>query len=316
MKSNRIIIVLAAIGVLCLSACGPKEGALDKNHRIDQITAVDNHYQDDILIMTTDSYIEQKWNWDGKEVYRIDYHGGEHPYSEVFFCDNRHRIIRTIVPAYNIRSEFTYDGRKLEHIDIFDNDELYCKMVFIHDGKQLVEILCNYYAVSDTNNPILAKIANPLTSLVGDDVADCLASECSKRLARQMAVSSKSSAYVRYEITWNDDNPTRIVCTDDDGTRTINVEYDSKDNPFCQLFGFREMNDPIYGFAMLSKNNVTSIRMPYRNNKSQLFTYRYEYDGDAVAKRWLTYSFPSIDYATLDSVIYKFEKSEQFSYLD
>lgn len=316
MKSKGNFLVLAALGVLVLYSCGPKEGALDNSHRIDQITAVDNHYQNNVLIMTTDSYIEQKWSWDGKEVYRIDYHGGEHPYSEVFFCDNRHRIIRTVVPAYNIRSEFAYDGRKLDQIEVYDNDELYCKMAFIHDGKRLVEIECRYYAVSDTNNAILDKVANPLTSLVGDDLAECLVYENSKRLAQKSAKSSKSSAYVHYEIDWDDDNPTQIVCTDDAGKRTIKLEYDSKDNPFYQLYGFREMNDPVFGFAMLSKNNVTSIRMPYRNNDDQLFTYRYEYDGDAVAKRWLTYSYPSVDYVTLDSVMYKFEKAEQFSYLD
>ncbi|MBO7489342.1 MAG: hypothetical protein J6T88_03595 [Bacteroidales bacterium] len=315
MKNKTLFVVAAAIGAMLCVSCGPKEGVIGKKHKIDQIMAVDSHYQDDRLLMTTDTYIEQKWNWDGKEMYRIDYHGGEHPYSEVFFYDGR-KIIRTTVPAYSIRSEFFYDGRKLERIEVYDKDELYCNMAFIHDGKQLTGISCNYYTVSDTNNAILEKMANPLRSLVGDEVAMCLNSENCQRIARQKARSSKSSVNVRYEIAWNDDNPTQIVCSDAEGQRTIRLQYDSKENPFYQLYGFHELNDPIFGFAMLSKNNVLAIRMPYKRNNNQLFKYRYEYDGDVVAKRWLSYSYPSVDYTTLDSVTYKFEKAEEFSYIE
>ena len=62
MKNKTLFVVAAAIGAILCVSCGPKEGVIGKKHKIDQIMAVDSHYQDDRLLMTTDTYIEQKWN--------------------------------------------------------------------------------------------------------------------------------------------------------------------------------------------------------------------------------------------------------------
>ncbi len=304
-----IVAVVAACAMLCVS-CGPKEGVIAKDYKIDLIMAQDSHYVNDAPYFSTGDYVEQDWNWDGDEMYRIDYHGGEHPYQESFFHEGN-RIVRTTVPAYNIRVEYFYGTRQLEHIEVYASDELYSYMAFVHDGQTLTDIVCHYFEVSDTNNAVLDRMSNPLRVLVGDEVAGCL--------EQNVAVGAKGAKdgtkSVRYKLSWNGDNPTRITCTDAEGEKVIYLTYEETDNPFYQLYGFRGLTDPIFGFGMLSRNNIRTIRMPYNRNKNQLFTYSYEYDGDAVAKRTLTYSYPSIEALTLDSVMYKVVRTERFSYI-
>ena len=288
---------------------------LGKKYRIDQVISSEKHFQNNQLFFSNVGFVAEDWHWDGKEMYRIDY-GYDHPYSENFFYGSKRRIERTTVPAYNIRSEYFYDGRELEHIDVYDKDELYCKMVFVHDEKKLVEVRCNYYDVSDTTNPILAKSTCPLANLVGGDFGMQIAVDEVQRIGEKMAKGSKNNISVRYEFTWTDDNVTAVKCTDNEGVRNIVLTYDDKINPYSQLYGFRELNDPIFGFEMLSKNNILSIRMPYRNVENQMFRFSYEYDDDCPLRRVLTYSYQTYIVGEFESVDYRVEREENFSYLD
>lgn len=302
-----------AVGIVVLllfASCGTKEGALRTKTKISQITSVENHYADGTLFYTTGSYLEQDWKWDDKEVYRIDYHGGEHPYSENFFYDNRHRIVRTTVPAYYIRTELFYDGRKLEHIEVYDNDELYCYMTFVHEGRDLVEISCNYYPVSDTSNPVLDKVANPLAPLLGDDAAQSLESGVRCKGA------GRKGASVRYLIEWTEDNPTHITCIDAEGSKDIYIAYTYYDNPYFQLYGFREMNNPLFRFGMLPRNAVDRIVMPFGRSKNQQFFYYYQYVDDVVSECRMKYSYSAVVGSDFDSVMYSVEKVQHFTYLD
>lgn len=302
---------LFAVAVLA-SSCSKREGVLDKKNKIDNIYAVENRYFDDQLYNSIENYLAEEWNWDGNELYRIDYHS-DHPYSENFFYGSHRRLERTTVPAYDIRSEFFYDGRQLEHIDIFQNDEPYMTVSLLHD-EQLYEIDCQYHQTHiDTASAALLRHISPLAFLLGAQVAAQLEGDNLVRLADLQRRGAKSLS-TRYVLTWSDNNVTSIDCIDADGTRHIALTYDDKTNPYCQLFGYRELTDPLFGFEMLSENNITSIRMPYLNNKNQLFTYRYEYQDDCPSKRTLTYSYPTVN-NTFDSVMFKYEKIETINYI-
>lgn len=308
-KYINIFFFSAAIALCLFSSCSKKEGSLDRKQRIDFVSAVENHYENNALTYAIDNYTAEDWHWDGKKMYRIDY-GGDHQYSENFFFDNHNRILRTTIPAYNIRNEFFYDGRQLERIEVFYKDEHYSTMSFVHDGKELTEIECSYLSDIEPDNPILAKKSSPLSLLFGNKVGELFSNTYCKTVR-----NGKSNASVHYSLLWNEDNVTTIVYNDGENTYNIEVTYDDKRNPYNQLYGFREFSDPIFGFRMLSENNVTSIRMPY-DGKNQTFTYSYEYDGDYPSKRTLSYSYKSVNFYTLDSVMYKYEKAETFNYLD
>ena len=309
---SKIVKLSLTLALLFSVSCSKKEGAPDHRYRINNIVAEENHYHDNALFANIPSYVEEDWQWDGDELYRIDYLG-DHAYSENFFLDNRDRIIQTTIPAYYIRTMFHYDGRKLERIDIYNHDELYSDMVFVHNDKRLSEIVCNYY-MADTTNPALVKISNPLSAMLQNKVGEIHAMECAKNVEKQLKTNAKQTVSVHYSLTWSDNNVTAINCSTPDGTYTITLTYDNHRNPYSQLFGYREMTDPVYGFEMLSENNILTITMPYNNIKNQLFTYTYQYDDEYPSRRTLAYSYRSIN-LTFDSVTYKYERTETFNYL-
>lgn len=309
---SNIVKLSLTLALLALFSCSKKEGAVDHRYRIDNIVAEENHYQDTLLFASIPTYLEEDWQWDGNELYRIDYLG-DHAYSENFFLDNRNRITQTTIPAYNIMTVFHYDGRKLDRIDIYNHNELYSDMRFVHNDKRLDEIVCNYY-MADTSNPALVKICDPIASLFKNKVGTIHAMESTKSIEKLMKANAKQTVCVHYSLTWDDDNVTAINCSGPDGTYAITLTYDDKRNPYSQLFGYREITDPIYGFEMLSENNILTITMPYKDINNQLFTYTYQYDGKYPSRRTLTYSYPSIN-ATFDSVTYKYERTETFNYI-
>ncbi|MBP5189512.1 MAG: hypothetical protein J6031_01195 [Bacteroidales bacterium] len=310
MKSLIIKVMMCTV-LLVVVACGKREGVIVKKYKIDEVMAFEKHYYNDALFHSVDSYVEEDWHWDGKEMYRIDYRS-DHPYSENFFYGSHGRLERTTVPAYGISSEFHYDGRMLEHIDFYQDEKPLMTVSVVHGEKKIEEIDCQYYNL-DTN--AVVKCCNPLASLLGNEVASNLEKENAQRRLEQHKRGVKS-LNMRYVLSWSDDNVTAIKCIDADGTRNIAISYDDKNNPYNQLYGYRELSDPLFGFEMLSENNILTIRMPYQRNKNQLFTYRYEYDGKCPTRRTLTYSYPTISVTTLDSVMFRYEKVETFVYVD
>ena len=313
MKKHTLSLAGLLIVALLASSCSKREGVIYKKNKIDNIYAVENRYFDNQLFNSIENYLEEDWHWDGDELYRIDYRS-DHPYSENFFYGSHRRLERTTVPAYDIRSEFFYDGRQLDHIDIFRNDNPYMTLTLLHDDDRLYEIDCLYHqTTADTASVALLPHTCPLAFLLGRQMAAQLEADNRTRL-RDMQMRGAKSNTIRYLLTWSDDNVTAIDCIDDNGTRRIALTYDDKINPYRQLFGYRELTDPLFGFEMLSENNITSIRMPYLFNQNQLFTYRYEYEDDCPSKRTLTYSYPAVN-NTFDSVMFKYEKIETFQYL-
>ena len=306
-----MLLSVAVFSVACLFSCGKRDGVVEDGRRIDSVTAVETQYFDNEVYGTTGTYVEEKWNWDGDELFRIDYHG-LHTYSENFFLDHRGRIYRTTVPAYSITCEYVYDGRNLESIEICRDggSETLGLIVFERgDGRVISRIECKQFAEVDTTGIVSDIMNSPLRAIVGHDAAQRLSEVCRD----VQAVGRKGAVETTYELTWVDDNVTHIVCRGDKGVREISLTYDDKSNPYSQLFGYRELTDPIYGFEMLSKNNVLTIRMPYGKIENQLFTYEYRYEKKYPVSRTLTYSYPTIG-PNFDSVVCKHEKKEYYTY--
>ena len=316
MKNYRIICVAASLCLLCsLLSCGKKEGRVGHKERIDYIVATENIYYDGVLDFSTGEYVGEKWNWDGKELYRIDY-GDKMPYSENIFYDKRNRIIRTTVPAYMIRNEFVYDGRMLDHIDCYKNDELFSRTSITHGDNVITSIVCQYFVAEPADTGIVAVAHNPLNAVLGHNVAKLFCCEQARKTLLDKKKGSKDVAVVEYDLSWSDDNLTHITCVSSEGRKEISLSYDDKCNPYKQLYSYHDLNDGVCGFKMLSENNVTKVIMPYGVLDELVFTYKYEYDGDYPVARTLTYSFPVIDDATWDSVIAKHETVERITYKD
>lgn len=305
---KRLFIV--ALIVFSAAGCSKKEGVVPADQKLDRVVASEASYHDAEQVMNTGEYVEEQWTWDGKRVIRIDYRG-ENQYSENFFHDGR-QIVRTTIPAYNIRSELSYDGRQLERIDIYRRDKLAVSMLFSHHDDRMTEIVCQYFEVdSDMQGPVWVPM--PLGAIVGDEMSKMIGDDVARQLKR-VDIQGKALREVRYGLTWDgDDNVVRIDVSGAVESYAITLTYDNKNNPYDQLYAGHELNEPIFGFKMLSEHNVTSIRRPYDNHGTILFNYSYTYDDDYPASRKLTYSYRAMN-ALFDTITVRKEKTERYFY--
>ena len=315
-KVYRIFNIILPLLLLVVTSCSKKEGAPEKRSRIDEVLAVENRYENGVCYFKLDTYVEEDWNWDGKEVYRIDYYS-DHPYSENLYYGSHRRIVRTTIPAYDLSTELFYNGNLLDHIDCYRNELLLCRYSFIHSDDLLTEIdLQQFHDFDDTLTLSLIAHSHPLSALLGTPLTAKLVADGAAGSHSPLKGAAKEGTQTAYHLTWTENNVTEIACVSADGTRTIKLTYDDMHNPYNQLFAYRELNDPIYGFEMLSENNIRTIRMPDANGREQLYTYNYEYADDFPAKRTFSYTYLGISNATLDTVTYTYEKIQTFHYID
>lgn len=307
MKTRYLIFFV--ITALVFSGCGEREGVVSSKQKIDRVMASETQYYDDEQVFSRNDYVEEQWTWDKKKVIRIDYRG-ESQYSENFFYDGR-KIISTTVPAYDLKSEFEYDGRKLNKISFYIKESLSATMSFVRGEDNISAIVFHRYGVgSEKSLPAVASV--PLVALVGTDVANIIGQDAARQMQSDFP-AAKSDQEVRYSLTWKNDNVERIDVSGLGSPYTITLTYDDKNNPYDQLFAYHDIEDPIFGFKMLSKHNVTFIRMPFENKGTVDFKYAYTYDDDYPSSRKLTYNYVTLR-GINDTVTVRVEKTEKYIY--
>lgn len=312
---NRFLFFVG-LSALVVVGCGKKEGVVSAKHKIDKVIATENRWEEAEQIFAGDEYVAEQWVWDGRKVIRIDYRGDEQ-YSENFFYDGR-KIISTTVPAYDLRNEFQYDGRKLDKIDVYKKEKLAATMTFAHNDDVIIEIVVKRVEVdSDMVWPMWSPM--PLKMLVGKSVANTICSNeimASDKRAFNQPKSSNSDVETHYRLSWDKDHKNvEKIEVNGNGINpyTIELKYDKKINPYAQLYANHEINESIFGLKMLSENNVTFIRMPFNNLGVIDFNYTYTYEDDYPATCNLTYNYVSLS-ATFDSVTVRIEQKEKFFY--
>lgn len=298
------ICVAVLLSLLVISSCR-KEGALVKKEKIDYVTTEETIYVGEAIFYHSDKHVSEQWNWDGNELYRVDYRG-EKTYSELFYYDNRNRIRRTSIPAYRIVNEFYYDGRMLERIESYKNDTLFCTTSFVHTDGRMTGMKVR---MLENGNVKMQEYANegPLKYLAGKEMAALLYSNSERK-------KGKGNADIEYTFLWQDNNVTRINCFSGDENWIILLEYDDKVNPYNQLFGYNKMNEGIFGFEMLSKNNITAITMPYRFDENQRFTYTYDYEGSFPSRKVLSFSYMALEEVNWQEVVYSHHYIYEYHY--
>ena len=286
--------------LLALSSCGKWEGTVDSRQKIDYIMSKEVMTCDGEPYYSLDWHVSDRWQWDDDELYRID-HYDFNQFSENYFYDNHERISYTTVPALKIRTDFYYDGRKLEKIDCQKDGKQLYYILFQHDDKKLVGMEMYRYPMADNDTLNQKALMSPLSFLLGPDVA---------ALIKSRNNNAKSDIQItKYTFTWTDGNITRIDCPDEGWSSEI--EYDKKRNPYSQLFGYSEMNGGMYRFEMLSRNNMLSLHQPDND-----YSFSYEYDGDYPSQRTVSYTFYAINNNTWDTSLFTYTRTEKYSYKD
>lgn len=312
-------IVFLALASFLLFGC-TKEGKVDSRQRIQSVYATETLLRDGSVVHNIPRYLSERWYWDNKEVYCITYSDNS-TYNELFFYDNRRRIIRTMVPAHGISCTFVYSGRKLARIDCYQNDNWIETLQFNHDGRTLVSIWRIPGPDADKTVPLLRLM--PLNVLIGNDFTSVIAARKSPatipaaKSAPAGQLSEPPAGATVYEFTWSDGNVMSMNCLEPDGTSwQATMTYDSHRNPYREIYGTYELDDPIYGFQMMSKNNLSTLVLPLNNRENQLVNFDYEYQGDYPSSRRTHYSYTALNERDWQEQTCTYQKTEYFTYLD
>ena len=307
-KTKGILFIFMTVAIL--SSCSTKEGAPDKKHRVGSITTVETRLMDGDQFYTSGDFISEKWNWDGNEMYRIDY-GGFRAYSENFFYDRRGRIAYTTIPAYGLKAEYCYDGRKLESIDVTRNDDKYMSFLFTHNDEDKIssiDVTSLLPSKKGIDNDIMNVITLALSRTMGAYGAKAIIGKVAND-ANKSNYSDSSFITNKFFLTWSGDNLIRVAKSDN--SYVVNLNYDNKYNPYLQLIGYHNMIEAGFRYQIMSKNNITSVTE--KNSPSISFTYQYK--DDYPTHRVATYSYRTVN-NDLDSVTITVNQSETITYID
>ena len=312
-RSNTLFVAVVALTLSLGWGCSKKEGTPDNKQRIDYISVDEKATLDGQPLYQYDSIKAEKWNWAGNELYRIDYRYSV-TYSENIYYDNKDRIVRTTIPAYRQRNDFYYDGRQLDRIETFVADTLSTVLIFVHTDGTLTQIDRVDYNINQTPNTSTSQQLNnsTLSRLMGNDIAAALDVAASRRFAKSKAKTSTIS----YKLEWDDDdNLTHIAYNAADGEEHIYITYDDKRNPYSELYTSYNLDQTLFGFAMLSPHNVLTIRMPYGVHQELLFSYTYQYTDDYPTQRKLHYSYTTSTSVTdWSEALFEYNRTENFYY--
>lgn len=278
MKKILLITAVVASSVSLLS-CSKGEGKIQHSRLIDHIMAKERVLADDDEYYVGPLYKSEQWNWDGKELYRIDY-GGHMACSEIFYYNKRNRMIGTAIPAYDVRSEFVYDGKLIDSVLVYSKGELVGCMEFKHHGddNKLSELkIVEFY--DDDNTGMVAHL---LPLVVGNDLTECIVAACDDEPGRPMNAKAKQHDVTTCLLTWTGDNVTEMKVITQSETVDYKLKYDDKYNPYCQMYSQMEMDDEfLYFLPASSRNNIVSATYSH-SNQTKLdgrIDNTYVYDG-------------------------------------
>lgn len=313
LKKTRYAFVLLTVGTLAFGSCGKREGAPDIRGRLVQVYSEETMMMGESELYHYERHLSEQWNWDGKELYRIDYYDSP-PYSEVFFYDGR-QISRTTIPAYNIRNEFVYDGRMLERIDCYRKDTLLYSCRFRHEDDRMAGMDIHHTDNPATSNQKADLFYATFSPLMGEMAGRLLAEDQKRLVESRQKKGCKGGYEEQYDFTWNDDDVTLITHRVGSDLEETELSYDDGRNPYAQLFGYREINtSPVMGFRMLSEHNVISATV--RGNETRVYNCSYQYDGKYPIRRTVTYSYEASDIQTLEETTYSCTHVDEYRYED
>ncbi len=289
-------------------SCQHKDGAPDHRKRIQAVYSESAVSYDDVPFYNIDRHKVQEWKWDGNELYRIDYCEDVTTYSENIFYDRRHRISRTTVPAYGLRSEFAYKGRKLDTIYVYQNDQLSYLLLFTHADRHITSITQHFFATPSEK----ALAHNPL-HIINEQLFD--------QIPR-----SKGTSDVVYSLEWNKGNVKSIKTTIDGESTLMRFTYDDKRNPLHDLFLLYELQDDEPGTAslqdgqanllMLSENNILTLTRAFNNDPNYQFNYSYTYNDKYPETRTVRYQFTRMNNESFQDQTVSVVEKRYYEYLD
>lgn len=304
---KRTVLFAAAAALLLFGAC-QKDGKYNPKEKIAKVyEEVSNSYSynDGEGWQTetngTPKHVTEQWTWDGKKLAQIVYPSYDYDDEGNMVLDGDQDVLRftydgsqlTEVKAnYEFRMVFTYDGKKLQKAEIYDEkttpDFVY---EFEHDGKKISTITMT--GDGDIYKKKSASVSRMEKLLLGNIIPQ---SKTTEKVMRELhAKAAKSTQSIKMNLTWDGDNVSKITAvTPYGGNATMSFTYDDKNNPF-KGFGlmFGDYGESGTGVEFCNKNNITKIVLSDLDGDTDEVNYTYTYDGKWPVSRSQEESYSS-----------------------
>jgi len=261
------LVCILAIGALVLgfSSC-KKEGQYMPKKKITQI--VDNSVIT-VAGQSVTNTTKQNWVWGGSVLSNIDYFdNADNNVLSVFFNYDSDNRISEITTTSHESFKYTYEGKYLNKIEYYRNENFICTYVFSRDNKKIIEVI-----LSNPTKSAITMDVNPFMFILPESAA--------KSIAKTSAKANDGT--ITFKITWDGKNVTEVSAEINGKTQSYKWSYDNKINPFAGL-----LIPAMYSYSeQLSQNNVIE-EIENLGNGPKTTTYTYEYEGKYPVRRYYT----------------------------
>ena len=273
MKKILSILVIACVAMLFVSC--HKDGIYNPSKKISKI-----YYTGSDGVKN----LSQVWTWNkNNTLEKIDfYSGGSLSYTYNFTYEKK-RLVRMNNYANNRSIEYKYEKNMLKEANTYSGGTLQDTYTFTHKNGKIVKITDTYL----NKKGAIENEINPLQFILSEELCQTV-DQNRKRIS-----DSKGTIVWNYELTWEKNNPTKMVVTREGSSAnsTYELSYDKKNNPYYNAFLNFYFEDNTYS-GNLSKNNI--VRIEYREIDSDgdqdtgVERYEYTYDGNyPKARRYM-----------------------------
>lgn len=267
MKKFRVFtFVLGALVLASMVSCSKKEGVYNPKKKIQRVYYSSTY---------TDKYLDEAWDWNGKKLEAINHYtsSGNLSWTENFSYDGS-RLIR--VDDY-LGSEYTtyeYDGNKLKTVNYYYRNGLETTATYTYDGSKLSKMTITNYDSKSVRNGHLESAYMPFSTEVAEVLDKCIAKAGLHNQDREIEVMT-------YQFTWNGNNISKIVVSQDANMATAILQYDDKNNPMQGYLNlYSETGESMVPILTRSTNNITQIVASDSDGDSEVVNFTYQYDND------------------------------------
>jgi hypothetical protein len=267
MKSFRPVAMLLALFVVASMTSCTKEGVYTPKEKIKRVY---------VSSSSTEKYLSQSWNWDGKLLGSIDHYSsngtGTLSWTEDFTYDGK-RLARV---DYFVGSESTvyeYDGKYLKNANYYYRGELAATSSYEYSKGKMSKMTITNYDSKSRGKGHLETSYLPFQDEVVKACNKCLTMLQSNNLEKALDIMT-------YQFTWEGNNVSKVVATPDGEMATVSLYYDSKNNPLKSFHNlYSDVESDLGPVVILSKNNVTKMIATY-NGDNDVVDYTYLYNSD------------------------------------
>jgi len=263
---SAAMLLLGVIVLTSLSSCKKeaKEGVYTPEMKIQRVYYSSTY---------TEKYLSESWNWDGKLLKSIDHYftSGNLSWTENFTYDGK-RLVRVDDYVNSEYVTYSYDGKLLKSAEYYYKSSLASSTAYTYDnGKLSKMVITDYGSKKSKKDGHLQNAVLPLQSEVVEVVSKFIAKASANRTEKDIDVFT-------LQFTWDGDNVSKLIVTQEGNMGTAALQYDSKNNP---LKGFHNLYSDTYesdGIMNWSKNNVTKEIVTETDGENNVLDYTYQYN--------------------------------------